>query len=98
MYVPSNSFPEALLPTHRICAINTDIAIAWIGQLIFDIFVFLLTLLQTLRIRAKGRRSIADVFLRDGVSVPDCISSETHTRGLLGCLYFAYVEDSLMAG
>ncbi|KIM57193.1 hypothetical protein SCLCIDRAFT_1219631 [Scleroderma citrinum Foug A] len=42
------------------------IAIAWIGQLTFDIFVFLLTLLQTLRIRKTGRRSITDVFLRDG--------------------------------
>lgn len=53
----------------RIYAINTDIAIAWIGQLTFDIFVFLLTLLQTLRIRKTGRRSITDVFLRDGVCV-----------------------------
>ncbi|KIM57173.1 hypothetical protein SCLCIDRAFT_1143614 [Scleroderma citrinum Foug A] len=48
---------------------STDIALIWIGQLIFDVFVFLLTLLQTLRIHKEGQRSIMDVFLRDGVSV-----------------------------
>ena len=48
---------------------STDISLIWIGQLIFDVFVFLLTLLQTLRIHKEGQRSIMDVFLRDGVSV-----------------------------
>ena len=94
--MPPNSFPKHCFQ-HHICAINTGVAIAWTGQLVFDIAVFLLTLVQTLRIQKEGRQSITDVFLRDGVSVPDCIFSETHSRGLLGCLYFAYVKDSLMA-
>lgn len=93
--MPLNSFPEAPLPTSYI--INTGVAITWTGQLVFDIAVFLLTLVQTLRNQRPGRRSIIDVILFDGVFGPDFISGETYTNGLLGCLYFAYVEDSLMA-
>ncbi|KIM57186.1 hypothetical protein SCLCIDRAFT_184288 [Scleroderma citrinum Foug A] len=43
------------------------IAFSWIGQLIFDVLVFILTLLQTLRIHnLEGQRSITGVLLWDG--------------------------------
>ncbi|KIM57189.1 hypothetical protein SCLCIDRAFT_1219628 [Scleroderma citrinum Foug A] len=43
-----------------------SVAITWTGQLVFDIAVFLLTLVQTLRNQRPGRRSIIDVILFDG--------------------------------
>ncbi|KAL4068469.1 hypothetical protein V8B97DRAFT_1918589 [Scleroderma yunnanense] len=41
-------------------------AAAWSGQLAFDVVVFLLTLVRSLRIRKEGSRSIVDILLRDG--------------------------------
>ncbi|KAG6330710.1 hypothetical protein ID866_8379 [Astraeus odoratus] len=44
-------------------------AIAWSGQLLFDLAVFLLTLWRSLRVRTPGSMNLVDVFLRDGVHV-----------------------------
>ena len=72
--------------------IHIDLAVAWSAQLVFDTFIFLLTLMQSLRIRKERSRSIVEIILRDGVfrTRP---SAETYTDELLGSLYFACVED-----
>jgi len=44
-------------------------AAAWSGQLIFDILIFLFTLIRSLRIRKQATRSIADILIRDGAPV-----------------------------
>ena len=45
----------------------TAVVAAWSGQLIFDMFIFLLTLIRSLRIRKHQSRSISDILLRDGM-------------------------------
>ena len=50
---------------HVLC---TDIAIAWSGQLGFDMFIFFLTLVRSLRFRSEQSRSVSDILLRDGLS------------------------------
>ena len=45
-----------------------DLAVAWSVQLLFDIFIFLLTLMRSLYIRKEGSRGIIEILLRDGVS------------------------------
>ena len=47
---------------------TTDTAISWSTQIIFDVFIFLFTLIRTLRIRTKGSRNTIDILLRDGAS------------------------------
>ena len=61
---------ERLFPT-LVCVMTfiTDAAIAWSGQLLYDFVIFLLTISRSLRARKEGSRSIADVLIRDGVSV-----------------------------
>ena len=48
---------------------NTDLAAEWSGQLVFDLVVFLLTTMQSRRLRKSGTRSITDILLRDGTSI-----------------------------
>ena len=74
MYVTLNSFLEIPLLIPYMYGPSTDLAISWTGQLVFDILIFLLTLLKTLRIQKEGQRSITDLFLRDGVSVMNMFS------------------------
>ena len=57
------------LPEHLFKSLHADMAAAWSGQLIFDIFIFLFTLIRSLRIRKQATRSIADILLRDGAPV-----------------------------
>ena len=45
-----------------------DCAVAWSAQLVFDTFIFLLTLMRSLHIRKERSRSIVEIILRDGVS------------------------------
>ena len=47
---------------------HIDLAIAWSAQLVFDIFIFLLTFMRSLRFRTERGRSIVEILLRDGVS------------------------------
>jgi len=42
-------------------------AVAWSAQLVFDIFIFLLTLMRSLHFRKEGGRGVGDILLRDGV-------------------------------
>ena len=44
-----------------------DIAAAWGGQLIFDMCIFILILVRSLRIRREWSRSISNVLLQDGM-------------------------------
>jgi len=48
--------------------VHIDLAVAWSAQLSFDIFIFLLTLVRSLRIRNERSRGTIDILLRDGVS------------------------------
>ncbi|KIM55747.1 hypothetical protein SCLCIDRAFT_286578 [Scleroderma citrinum Foug A] len=43
-----------------------DLAVAWSTQLVFDTFIFLLTLMRSLHIRKERSRSIVEIILRDG--------------------------------
>ncbi|KIM64900.1 hypothetical protein SCLCIDRAFT_114305, partial [Scleroderma citrinum Foug A] len=45
------------------------IAIAWGGQLLYDLVIFLLTIIRSLRMRKEGIRDITDILLRDGMSI-----------------------------
>lgn len=47
---------------------HIDVAIVWSTQIALDALIFLLTLIQSLRIRKEGSRNIIDILLRDGVS------------------------------
>jgi len=42
--------------------------VAWSGQFVFDVVIFVLTLWRSYYLRTPGRATIANVFLRDGVS------------------------------
>jgi len=44
----------------------TDTATAWVGPLIFDLVVFLLTLWRALHTYKLQHGSLLDIFLRDG--------------------------------
>lgn len=68
---------------------HTDTAIAWSGQLFYDLIIFVLTLVQSLRIR-KGSRSITNILLRDGVSIELTILVQFIFESL-GSLYFGCV-------
>lgn len=48
---------------------HSDSAIAWSSQLLYDFVVFLLTLMRSLHTGKVWHRSIANILLRDGVSV-----------------------------
>jgi len=48
--------------------VHKDLAVAWSTQLVFDTFIFLLTLMRSLHIRKERSRSIVEIILRDGVS------------------------------
>ena len=85
-------FSDISVFTHTV---HIDLAIAWSAQLVFDTFVFLLTLMQSLHIRRERGRSIIEIMLRDG-AFRTRPSTETYTNGLLGSLYFACVEDCFL--
>ena len=57
------SFWHFCFYAHRI-----DLAVAWGAQVLFDTFIFLLTLMRSLRIWQERSRSIIEILLRDGVS------------------------------
>ena len=43
-------------------------AVAWSAQLVFDTFIFLLTLMRSLRFWTERGRGTIELLLRDGVS------------------------------
>ncbi|KIM59360.1 hypothetical protein SCLCIDRAFT_1217700 [Scleroderma citrinum Foug A] len=67
----------------------SDVAVAWSGQLVFDIVVFVLTAWKSCYLRTPGRGTVANVFLRDGamlaaangvnivVLLSDCLKGST---------------------
>ena len=65
------------------------IAEEWSAFLVFDVIIFLLTIMQTLRLRKVfgNVRGITDILLRDGM----CIFLFETPHNLLGSLYFVYV-------
>jgi len=50
------------------------IALAWSGMLLFDIVVFILTLRKAVALRKTGRRSLTDIFFRDGTVYFGCMA------------------------
>ncbi|KAI6127953.1 hypothetical protein EDD16DRAFT_220756 [Pisolithus croceorrhizus] len=46
------------------------LAVAWGGQLLFDVVVFGLTFWRSVHSRTPGQKNVSDVLLRDGVSNP----------------------------
>ena len=52
-------------------SIHVALAEEWSAYLVFDVIIFLLTIVQTLRLRREleNIRSIADIFLRDGMCI-----------------------------
>ncbi|KAG9311567.1 hypothetical protein JVU11DRAFT_7774 [Chiua virens] len=46
--------------------VSIHLAIAWGGQLFFDVVIFVLTLWRSFYIRTESNRSLVDVLLRDG--------------------------------
>ncbi|KAL4066245.1 hypothetical protein V8B97DRAFT_1103428 [Scleroderma yunnanense] len=52
---------------------DTDLAAGWSGQLVFDLMIFLLTILRSLRFWNTGSRSLINILLRDGSLYFACV-------------------------
>jgi len=50
------------------------IAMAWSGMLLFDIVVFILTLRKAVALGKSGRRTLTDIFFRDGTVYFGCMA------------------------
>ncbi|EPQ50716.1 hypothetical protein GLOTRDRAFT_133818 [Gloeophyllum trabeum ATCC 11539] len=60
----SSDIPQ--LPETRCRSPIPDLAIAWGGMTTFDLVIFFLTILKSLRMARIGRRTLVDVILQDG--------------------------------
>ncbi|KAL4068471.1 hypothetical protein V8B97DRAFT_1918591 [Scleroderma yunnanense] len=77
------------------------VAAVWSGQLVFDILVFLLTLVRSLQIRKESSRSIVDTLLWDDAIRVMCginIANITILLDLGNVDFKAYVEPSRSEG
>ena len=74
-----------------------DAAISWSTQIIFDLLIFLFTLIRSLRMRREGCGNAIDILLRDGASDKlALLSLLTPCNERLGSLYFACVENAFI--
>ena len=67
-------------------------AVVWGRQLVFDMTIFLLTLIRSLRIRREGSLGIVNILLRDGVYFERDFPLGLINRLLPGSMYFAWAE------
>lgn len=71
-------------------------AVAWGGQLVFDLLVFILTLWRTLVTYKLGHGNLVDIFFRDGEHSIFRVFIVSEISILSGCVYFGYVILNLL--